>query len=108
MATRFATNTRTDPAQAAWQRVRKHLENRRRRIQQEIVSYPAPIPACDAHFNHLLEERAHVSEEISRLDEAAGRNVPPGEALRLVNEFVRASRYLDDAAKREVLPAQAV
>ena len=77
-------------------------------MQLEIVSYPSPIPACDAHFNHLLEERARVSEEISRLDEAAGRNTPPGEAMRLIDEFVRASRYLDDAAKREILPTQAV
>lgn len=108
MNTRFATDTRTDPVQAAWQRIRAHLENRRFRIQQEIVGYPSPIPACDAHFNHLLEERARISDEINRLSETAGKNAPPGEAMRLLDEFVRASRYLDDAAKREILPTQAV
>jgi chorismate mutase len=51
-----------DPAQAC-----QRLEAERLRIQREITSYPAPIPACDAHFNHLLEQRAMICDELARI-----------------------------------------
>jgi hypothetical protein len=46
---------------------RPRLEAERLRVQREITSYPAPIPACDAHFNHLLEQRAMICEELARM-----------------------------------------
>ena len=51
-----------DAAQA-----RERLEAERLRVQREITSYPAPIPACDAYFNHLLEQRAMICEELARM-----------------------------------------
>jgi hypothetical protein len=53
----------TDHVSQAWQR----LEAERLRIQHEITSYPAPIPACDAYFNHLLEQRAIVCDELAHM-----------------------------------------
>jgi hypothetical protein len=47
---------------------RRHLERERLRIQAEIVSYPMPIPACDAAFNHLLESRARICAELQALE----------------------------------------
>ena len=49
---------------------RQRLEDERLRIQDDISNYPAPIPACDAYFNHLLERRAAVCEELTRIDAA--------------------------------------
>ena len=37
-------------------------------INQEIGAYPAPIPACDAQFNGLLEERRRLSRAIRDID----------------------------------------
>jgi hypothetical protein len=47
--------------------VRQRLEAERLRVQREITAYPGPIPACDAYFNHLLEQRARVCDELARL-----------------------------------------
>jgi len=41
-----------------------HLEASKRALDQEIGSYPTPIPRCDAQFNHLYDERARVSGEL--------------------------------------------
>ena len=38
---------------------------------EEIRAYPAPIPACDAQFNHLLELRRLLPGELARLEAAA-------------------------------------
>ena len=43
------------------------LEEERLRVQSEINSYPAPIPACDVYFNDLLERRSRICEQLSRL-----------------------------------------
>ncbi len=49
------------------------LEEERNRIREEIASYPPPIPACDEHYNHLLERRDQLSRELARLKQAAER-----------------------------------
>jgi hypothetical protein len=55
-------------------------------VGEEIRSYPTPIPACDAQFNHLLELRRLLHEELERLDAAALNHGASAE------EFVRTSR----------------
>ena len=56
------------PPYDSLQRTREELERERLRIQMEINSYPAPIPGCDAYFNHLLEQRSRICEELSALE----------------------------------------
>ncbi len=75
-----------------WQAVRRHLEGVNASVAAEIRGYPAPIPACDAQFNHLLEQRRALSRELARLDAARKDGSSTFEA------FVRASPVLDDAA----------
>lgn len=55
------------PPQLLSEKLREHLENERRRVNEEIRNYPTPIPACDAQFNYLLEERARIAQEMERL-----------------------------------------
>lgn len=57
-----------DDARSALQAKREALERERVRLNMEISAYPGPIPGCDAHFNHLLEKRARLSDEISSID----------------------------------------
>ena len=56
----------THAHQPAGERVAR-LEARRRELDAEIRAYPTPIPRCDAQFNHLMEERARIVEELEAL-----------------------------------------
>jgi len=87
-----------------WDRVRRHLEAIRRPIQDEVRRYPPPIPACDAHFNHLLEQRSLLSRELVRLDTACRHGDPEA----AVADFVRTSPCVDEAAAREILGERVV
>ena len=68
-----------------WAGLRRQLEGLMREVGAEIRAYPAPIPACDAQFNRLLELRRLLPEELVRLDAAAGSPAAS------VAAFVRAS-----------------
>ena len=54
-----------------WSGVRHRLQALMREVAEQIRTYPAPIPACDAQFNRLLELRRLLPEELARLDAAA-------------------------------------
>jgi hypothetical protein len=54
----------------ALQQRRNSLERERSRVQSEIHDYPQPIPACDGHFNSLIERRTRIARELLSLDEA--------------------------------------
>jgi hypothetical protein len=54
-----------------WQSLRGHLEALATSVAAEIRTYPRPITACDAQFNHLLELRRLVPAELQRLEAAA-------------------------------------
>ena len=53
-----------------WDALRARLERMQEAVAAEIRTYPAPIPACDAQYNHLLERREALSEALARLDAA--------------------------------------
>jgi hypothetical protein len=90
----------SDTRPVLWDRVKQHIESKRRPIQDEIRRYPPPIPACDAHFNHLLDQRAMLSRELQRLE--AARQESGTDAA--VERFIRSSPCVDGDAVREFLP----
>jgi hypothetical protein len=52
-------------------RVRALLEGERQRLQEEIRTYPTPIPRCDQQFNHLIARRELLFSALGRLDAVA-------------------------------------
>jgi len=68
---------------ADWAKLRRKLQSLTQEVGEEIRTYPAPIPACDAQFNHLLELRRLLPQELERL-EAAARDpaASPGDFIR--------------------------
>lgn len=82
---------------SAWDRIRAHLEDRMRRVRDEIRSYPAPIPACDAQYNFLLEQREALTDELHRLRELMGGGDGTGVS---VEAFLDQCASLDDEARR--------
>ncbi len=78
------------------------LERHRQRIFEEIKNYPTPITACDQQFNYLLEVQANVSGELRRLRGIFDELPKGGNAIGLIEEFVRSSSCLDDEAKQRI------
>lgn len=77
------------------------LSERRDELVAEICAYPTPIPACDAHFNWLLEMRSAVFAELRELFALrAGRC--SADALA---HFVEASVSLSPAVRQQLLAA---
>ena len=76
---------------------REHLQNVKRRLDEEIRRYPTPIPRCDAQFNHLFEERSRVNLALERIETSTS-----GDRIELLAEFLRSPAYLDDAAEAEL------
>ena len=98
--TQSVTDQPSASAQGIWQQIRTQLETARQLVSGEISNYPAPRPACDADFNHLLEERARISDELNRLHAAA--NAAPANARQQIEAFISNSDYLDDAGKQQI------
>lgn len=71
-------------------------------MQQEISAYPPPVPACDAYFNFLLEQRAVLSDELRRLDEAIIESAASADPRAALDAFVESLR----TEIGPVLPAQ--
>ncbi len=53
-----------------WDALRARLVHLQEAVAAEIRAYPAPIPACDAQYDHLLERRAALAAARARLDAA--------------------------------------
>ena len=58
-------------------------------VSEQIENYPPPIPACDAQFNHLLELRQTLPQELARL------KVVVAQDSTSVEDFVRSSPCKD-------------
>ena len=78
-----------------WQSLRRTLEALAASVTAEIVAYPRPITAGDAQFNHLLELRRLVPQEMERLEAAAD---DPGFSIE---EFLRTSPCAAEIAALE-------
>ncbi len=53
-----------------WDVLQVRLTRLREAVAAEIRAYPAPIPACDAQYNHLLERRTALAAALASLDAA--------------------------------------
>ena len=65
-----------------WSALRLRLDRLREAAAAEIRAYPAPIPACDAQYNHLLERRTALAAALASLDAAREGDTTP-EQFRL-------------------------
>jgi hypothetical protein len=95
------TTSEPDLLHPVWGALRQYLDRMRRPIQDAIRQYPPPIPACDAHFNHLLDQRSALSRELVRLDtmsRGAG-----GHSVGAIEHFIRSSPCVDAETKRALL-----
>ncbi|MDJ0943370.1 MAG: hypothetical protein QNJ30_07890 [Kiloniellales bacterium] len=77
--------------------LRQRLEARYAETVREIRSYPAPIPACDQHYNHLLETRHGCAQALRALDQPGAAEA---DALDGLISFLRDAVSLSDREAR--------
>ena len=71
--------------------LRRALLARKAEVAAEIRGYPGPIPGCDAQFNHLLEIRRILAQELLRLD-------------AIDDNTVSVAEFIDNSPSARVLP----
>lgn len=91
-----------DVVQSVWQVIREQLEATRHRIHDEILNYPPPIPACDQHFNYLLEQRTEIAQELRRQKALAEESLTSRSPVALISEFVASSVYVNDDTIQQI------
>lgn len=94
-----------EPVVSIWQEIRHHLEGRRDQVCQEITNHPTPIPACDVHFNRLLEERTKIFQELGRLEKLQGEVKARKPDIALLDDFIGTSEAIDDEERRKLRTA---
>ena len=72
-----------------------HVETRLSHICDDIRAYPAPIPACDAQFNYLIEQRAGLSEALNKLQQLAKSLETGDKGLAQIKTILGESEWID-------------
>lgn len=93
---RRANTERLEPVVSICQEIRDYLEHRRDQVCKEITHYPTPIPACDVHFNRLLEERTKIFQALARLEELRGDGQTRQDDMASIDDFIRSSEAIND------------
>jgi len=106
MKSSVTSRTQTAPDSAKLESMREeirlHLEDLRRALAAEILSYPTPIPRCDAQFNHLYEQRARLARDLDRIGAFEEKNPGREDYIELIGRFIASAPYTDDAGEREL------
>ncbi len=80
--------------------IKKALEHKKQQLLEEIKRYPPPIPACDQHFNYLLEQRTGISQELRQLNRLFEENQERQDMTTVMQAFIAESVYLDNETKQ--------
>ncbi|MFQ5625467.1 MAG: hypothetical protein ACE5FM_02305 [Methyloligellaceae bacterium] len=76
-----------------WAELKDRLEAHRAALNEEIAAYPPPIPACDAQFNHLLEQRSGINRELKRLEDMEQACCETGGDADALRQFVKSCEF---------------
>jgi hypothetical protein len=74
-------------------------------LDDEIRSYPTPIPRCDAQFNHAYEQRSRLAGLLRRIDAATTDKTGANELLWTMAEF-SALPSIDESSEERALRAR--
>ncbi len=80
-----------------------YLEAKKTGIIEEIRAYPSPIPACDAQFNYLLEQRTKLSHELDRLHRIDKGVLSAESGMKRLREFIESSDCIHSDMKHQML-----
>jgi hypothetical protein len=89
--------------------LRDYLDRAKRQADEEIRTYPTPIPRCDAQFNYLYEQRSRLSQFLERVNAALAHDDGIGELANTLADFVTRPPFTDSVMElqlRERLSAE--
>jgi hypothetical protein len=72
----------------------------KRAVDDEIRSYPTPIPRCDAQFNFLYEQRSRISLFLARTDVVVKADDDSNKSIDILAEFVASAPFGGDATEQ--------
>ena len=75
--------------------LRAELMQERERVLAELRAYPPAVPACDAQFNYLLEQRDGLGRELGRLDAILAADAGAQAKAQRLADFLRNSAFLN-------------
>ena len=75
--------------------VKNQLEAEKLRLNAAIRSYPSPIPACDAQFNHLLDRRTQLAAELILIDRLLASCHPDSGGETRIEKLIADIRQID-------------
>ena len=82
--------------------IRKHLEDKRHRINEEIRNYPTPITACDAQFNYLLEQQREIAQELGGWKKLGAEDLAEADYVGRIGELLAASKHINPEAEQKI------
>lgn len=80
--------------------LRNFLGGARKRIDDEIRTYPTPIPRCDAQFNFLYEQRGCLARLLARMDAMSTPGDVPSKLVDTLTEFATSAPFTEDMTER--------
>ncbi len=84
------------PPDAQAQALISELEEKWQQVSAEIHNYPSPIPACDAQFNYLLEQRGKLAKSLNELREIRDRLEAGEDQSETFAAFLEKAGYLSE------------
>ena len=85
----------SDSVSDAGAQLRAQLTQERERVLAELRAYPPAVPACDAQFNYLLEQRDGLGRELGRLDAILVADVDAQLKAQRLADFLCNSAFLN-------------
>ncbi len=85
------------------------LGRAKKSIEDEIRTYPTPIPRCDAQFNYLYEQRSRLAHILAQANAMSTCGDVPSELVDALAEFTASAPFTEDAreqALRERISAE--
>jgi len=97
-ATADATGTLT----SICQELRDYLQRERRLVDEQIRTYPTPIPRCDVQFNDLYERRTRLSQALQRVSGLLDQASSPEELASSISDFIGCTAYSEDPEEQRL------
>lgn len=82
--------------------LRDYVAHVRASVDDEIRTYPTPIPRCDAQFNFVYEQRGRLTELLNFLDAEMDRGGRPSQLASIIAGFLASSPLRENDEERDL------